>query len=331
MANLTLDAYLDKNGVDSALKTLLSTSAIAAQEIAHIVSRGELSGAMGVSAAASTNVHDEVQKALDLIANDILLDHLEDKGCLAGSASEEMETIRELPDGLDRGPMLFIFDPLDGSSNIDVNVSIGTIFSVLEKSDASGELTTGDFLIPGTNQIAAGYFVYGPATQLVMSIGSGTHAFTFDRDSSEFILTHENMQIPKATQEFAINMAYERHWHAPVRSYVDDCRAGEEGPRGKNFNMRWIASLVAEVHRILNRGGVFIYPADKRKGREAGHLRLLYEANPMAMLIEQAGGLATNGLNNITSLEPQELHQRTPLVLGSSEEVENIQARFRQA
>jgi fructose-1,6-bisphosphatase I len=326
----TLKEFLTAQSVDPVLTGLLLDLALTATDIAHIISRGPLSGgATGV--ADSVNVHDEVQKELDLIANDMLINRLDNGGALAGTASEEMEDIRITPEGAVVGPYMLVFDPLDGSSNVDINMSIGTIFSILRAPKATGPLTIESFLQPGTEQVAAGYFVYGPATQLMMTTGSGVNGFTLDRDIQDYVLSHENVTIPEATGEFAINAAYQRHWHAPVAQYVEDCLAGEDGPRGKNFNMRWIASLVAEVHRILNRGGVFLYPSDKREGRAAGHLRLLYEANPMAMLIEQAGGAATNGMSRIMELSPTGLHQRTPLVLGAREEVAKISELFHQA
>jgi fructose-1,6-bisphosphatase I len=239
-------------------------------------------------------------------------------------ASEEMDSIHVVPNRYPQGEYLLMFDPLDGSSNIEVNVSIGTIFSVLKKVDPSKGVSEDDFLQPGTQQVAAGYCVYGPQTTLVLTVGDGVAMFTLDREQGSFVLTQENVKIPADTKEFAINMSNMRHWDEPVKRYIDECLQGEEGPRGKNFNMRWIASMVADVHRILTRGGVFMYPWDKREPGKAGKLRLMYEANPMSWLIEQAGGSATNGLQRILEIQPTQLHQRVSVVLGSKNEVERV-------
>jgi fructose-1,6-bisphosphatase I len=217
-----------------------------------------------------------------------------------------------------------LFDPLDGSSNIDVNVSIGTIFSVLKKTDEKQAISEKDFLQPGKQQVAAGYCVYGPQTTLVLTVGDGVAMFTLDREQGSFVLTEENVKVPEDTQEFAINMSNMRHWDAPVKRYVDECLQGKEGVRGKDFNMRWIASMVADVHRILTRGGIFMYPWDKREPNKAGKLRLMYEANPMSWLIEQAGGASTNGRERILDLQPLQLHERVSVVLGSKNEVARV-------
>jgi fructose-1,6-bisphosphatase I len=226
-----------------------------------------------------------------------------------------------IPDVYPRGNYLLLFDPLDGSSNIDVNVSVGTIFSVLRCPDGVTHAQDEHFLQPGTEQVAAGYCIYGPSTMLVLSIGNGTHAFTLDREMGSFVLTQRDMRVPAATKEFAINMSNQRHWEQPMQDYVRDLLAGETGPRGKNFNMRWIASMVADVHRILTRGGIFIYPWDKKDPAKVGKLRLMYEANPMSYLIEQAGGASTNGRMRMLEIAPTQLHQRVPVFLGSREEV----------
>jgi fructose-1,6-bisphosphatase I len=240
--------------------------------------------------------------------------------------SEEMDSIYVVPNRYPQGEYLLLFDPLDGSSNIDVNVSIGTIFSVLKKpEDPSGEttaVTEQDFLQAGTKQVAAGYCVYGPQTTLVLTVGGGVAMFTLDREQGSFVLTQENVRIPDDTKEFAINMSNMRHWDEPVKRYIDECLEGKDGPRGKDFNMRWIASMVADVHRILTRGGVFLYPWDKREPEKPGKLRLMYEANPMSWLIEQAGGAATNGRERILDIEPTKLHERVSVILGSKNEVE---------
>jgi len=247
-------------------------------------------------------------------------------GHLAGMASEEMETFHEIPNRYPKGEYLLLFDPLDGSSNIDVNVSIGTIFSVLKSSDELGPVTEKSFLLPGTQQVAAGYAVYGPTTLLVLTVGTGVHCFTLDREMGSWVLTQSNMMIPAETKEFAINMSNMRHWDAPVKRYIDELLQGEEGPRGKNFNMRWVASMVADVHRIMTRGGVFMYPSDKRATHRAGHLRLMYEANPMSLIVEQAGGAASTGKERILDVKPGKLHERVSVFLGSKSEVDRIAA-----
>jgi fructose-1,6-bisphosphatase I len=239
-------------------------------------------------------------------------------------ASEEMEAIHVVPNRYPQGEYLLMFDPLDGSSNIDVNVSIGTIFSVFKKPEGGHPVTEKDFLQKGSQQVAAGYCLYGPQTTLVLTVGAGVVMFTLDREQGSFVLIKENVQVPADTQEFAINMSNMRHWAEPVKRYVDECLAGKEGPRGKNFNMRWVASMVADVHRILTRGGVFMYPWDQREPNKAGKLRLLYEANPMGWLIEQAGGAATNGQQRILDLQPIALHERVSVILGSKNEVERV-------
>jgi fructose-1,6-bisphosphatase I len=265
-----------------------------------------------------------VQKKLDVISNEILLEANEWGGHLAAMASEEMETIHRIPNRYPKGEYLLMFDPLDGSSNIDVNVSIGTIFSVLKKPNHHEGVSEADFLQPGSAQVAAGYCVYGPQTTLVLTVGDGVVMFTLDRELGGWFLVDENVQIPADTKEFAINMSNMRHWDAPVKRYIDECLAGKDGPRGKDFNMRWIASMVADVHRILMRGGVFMYPWDKREPEKAGKLRLMYEANPMSWLVEQAGGAATNGKQRILELQPTKLHERVSVMLGSRNEVERL-------
>jgi fructose-1,6-bisphosphatase I len=235
-----------------------------------------------------------------------------------------MDSIYLVPNRYPQGEYLLLFDPLDGSSNIDVNVSIGTIFSVLKKPEGSTAVEEKDFLQAGSQQVAAGYCVYGPQTTLVLTVGDGVAMFTLDREQGSFVLTAEHMQIPEDTQEFAINMSNMRHWDEPVTRYIDECLLGSDGPRGKNFNMRWIASMVADVHRILTRGGVFLYPWDKREPEKPGKLRLMYEANPMSWLIEQAGGASTNGRERILDIKPSKLHERVSVVLGSKNEVERV-------
>ena len=325
--NISLTRYLvEQQRVDghipSQLRLLLEVVARACKSISQAVNKGDLGDVMGT--ADSENVQGEIQKKLDIIANEVLIEANEWGGHLAGMASEEMEGIYVVPNRYPQGEYLLMFDPLDGSSNIDVNVSIGTIFSVLRMPEDDRGVDEGDFLQPGHQQVAAGYCVYGPQTTLVLTVGDGVAMFTLDREQGSFVLTREHVQIPADTQEFAINMSNMRHWDAPVKRYVDECLAGVEGPREKDFNMRWIASMVADVHRILTRGGVFMYPWDKREPHKPGKLRLMYEANPMSWLIEQAGGAATNGRQRILDIQPTQLHERVSVVLGSKNEVERV-------
>ena len=309
------------------LRLLIEVVARACKRIAINVNKGALGDVLGT--AGSENVQGEVQKKLDIIANEVLIEANEWGGHLAGMASEEMDDMHVIPNRYPQGEYLLLFDPLDGSSNIDVNVSIGTIFSVLRHK--GGDVSNGSFLQPGTDQAAAGYCVYGPQTTLVLTVGQGVVMFTLDREQGSWVMTEERVQIPEDTKEFAINMSNMRHWAPPVKRYIDECLAGKEGPRGKDFNMRWIASMVADVHRILTRGGVFMYPWDKREPNKPGKLRLMYEANPMSFLVEQAGGAATNGLQRIMTLQPSQLHERVAVVLGSKNEVERVTAYHQEA
>jgi fructose-1,6-bisphosphatase I len=306
--------------INPELRLLVEVVARACKTIAVAVGKGALGGVLGD--AGTGNVQGEAQKKLDVIANDVLLEANAWGGHLAACASEEMEEPFPIPDAYPRGNYLLLFDPLDGSSNIDVNVSVGTIFSVLVCPGDAQDVDTQSFLQPGTAQVAAGYCIYGPSTMLVLTIGHGTHGFTLDREQGSFVLTQPDMRVPEQTQEFAINLSNQRHWEAPMQDYVRDLLAGREGTRGKDFNMRWIASMVADVHRILTRGGIFIYPWDRKEPTRAGKLRLMYEANPMSMLVEQAGGAATNGRERILDIVPTQLHQRVPVFLGSKSEVE---------
>ncbi|SOZ15635.1 fructose-bisphosphatase [Cupriavidus taiwanensis] len=332
MTRISLTRYLVEeqrkhNTIQPELRLLIEVVARACKAISNAVSKGALAGVLG--SAGTGNVQGETQQKLDVIANEVLLDANEWGGHLAAMASEEMESFYEIPNRYPKGEYLLMFDPLDGSSNIDVNVSIGTIFSVLHMPKPGQTVTEADFLQPGTHQVAAGYAVYGPQTTLVLTVGNGVHMFTLDREAGSFVLTQSNVTIPEDTKEFAINMSNVRHWAPPVRKYIDECLAGDEGPRGKNFNMRWVASMVADVHRILTRGGIFMYPWDKREPEKPGKLRLMYEANPMAMLVEQAGGAATNGEQRILDVQPTKLHQRVSVILGSKNEVERV-TRYHQ-
>ena len=308
--------------IPAQLRLLLEVVARACKSISHAVNKGALGGVLG--SAGSANVQGEVQKKLDIIANEVLIEANEWGGHLAAMASEEMEAIHVVPNRYPKGEYLLLFDPLDGSSNIDVNVSIGTIFSVLRMPEGDRGVEENDFLQPGKCQVAAGYCVYGPQTTLVLTVGDGVAMFTLDRELGSFVLTQDDLRIPEDTQEFAINMSNMRHWDAPVRRYIDECLAGKDGARGKNFNMRWVASMVADVHRIMMRGGIFMYPWDKREPNKPGKLRLMYEANPMSWLIEQAGGSATNGRERILDVQPRQLHERVSVILGSKNEVERV-------
>ena len=304
------------------LRLLLEVVARACKRISYEVNKGALGEVLGT--AGSENVQGEVQKKLDIIANEVLIEANEWGGHLAAMASEEMDGIYLGPNRYPHGEYLLMFDPLDGSSNIDVNVSIGTIFSVFKKDPGHDGVSEADFLQPGRQQVAAGYCVYGPQTTLVLTVGDGVAMFTLDRELGSFVLTQENVTIPEDTKEFSINMSNMRHWAPPVKRYIDECLQGEEGPRGKNFNMRWVASMVADVHRILTRGGIFMYPWDQREPSKPGKLRLLYEANPMSWLVEQAGGAAHNCQQRILDVQPTALHERVSVVLGSKNEVELV-------
>ena len=307
------------------LRLLLEVVARACKSISQAVNKGALGGEASIlGSAGSENVQGEVQKKLDIIANEVLIEANEWGGHLAAMASEEMDGIYIVPNRYPQGEYLLLFDPLDGSSNIDVNASIGTIFSVLKKPEGSTAVSEKDFLQAGNKQVAAGYCIYGPQTTLVLTVGDGVAMFTLDREQGSFVLIEENVRIPEDTKEFAINMSNMRHWDAPVKRYVDELLAGTDGPRGKDFNMRWVAAMVADVHRILCRGGVFLYPWDKREPEKAGKLRLMYEANPMSWLVEQAGGASTNGKQRIMDLQPTKLHERVSVVLGSKNEVERV-------
>ena len=308
-------------GSTADLDALILDVALACKAISQRIASGALAGVLG--AAGATNVQGEQQQKLDVLANEIFLRTNEWGGLLAGMASEELEAPYPIPTRYPRGDCLLVFDPLDGSSNIDVNVSVGSIFSILRAPGSGAELE--DFLQPGTEQVAGGYAIYGPSTLLVLTVGSGVHAFTLDPALGEFFLTRQDITVPESTKEFAINSSNSRFWEPAVRRYIDECLAGATGPREKDFNMRWVASLVAETHRILTRGGVFLYPRDTKDPAQEGRLRLLYEANPIAFLIEQAGGRASTGRERVLEVRPTGLHQRTGLVFGSREEVDRIE------
>ena len=305
----------------AAVATLL-TIAQSCREISALVAQGALAGELGASTGKTSGV--DPQKKLDLIANDILVEHLR-TAPVAALASEEL--IEPLP--LEIGaPVLVSVDPIDGSSNIDANQSIGTIFSLLPAISRDGDPR--EFLQPGRLQIASGFAVYGPSTTMALTMGEGTQLYTLDRASGEFILVHPDAVVPVAAQEYAINTSNIRHWEDPMRVYIDDCNRGRDGPRGKNFNMRWTASPVADFYRILTRGGIFLYPGDLRDGYGQGRLRLLYEANPIAFILEQAGGAASNGAQRILDIVPTSVHQHTPIIAGSRAEVEYVVRLLRE-
>jgi len=319
-----IEAQREIPGATGNFTGLINDIATACKKIDSMVDKGGLIGVLGE--AGSENVQGEDQKKLDVITNEVFIEALENNGHVAGLASEEMEDVYHLGASKRRGNYIVTFDPLDGSSNIDVNVSIGSIFSILKAPEGITDPTEEHYMIPGSEQVAAGYVLYGPSTMMVLTSGNGVQMFTLDRDMGEFVLTFDNVRIPVDTQEFAINMSYMRHWEKPVDRYVKECLAGTTGVRDKDFNMRWIASMVAEVHRILNRGGIFMYPIDaniRAKGEE-GKLRLMYEANPMAMIVEQAGGACTTGRERMLDIKPYKLHQRVPVILGSKNEVDRI-------
>ena len=308
----------DSTGDFSGLLNAVST---AVKMIANQVNKGALVG------AAARNEHGEVRKRLGVISNEILIGETEWAGHLAAMASEEITGIYPVPARYRRGKYLLVFDPLDGSGDIDVNMCVGTIFSVLRSPRPGVQPQAADFLQPGTEQVCAGFALYGPSTMLVLTTGDGVDGFTLDRDIGAFVLTHPKMRVPAEASEFAINSSNERFWEPPVRRYVAECLAGQTGPRGKDFTMRWIASLVAEAFRILSRGGVFLYPADSKD--LPGRLRLMYEGNPIAFIIEQAGGLASTGRERLMEVVPQDLHQKVPVIFGSRAEVELIERYHR--
>lgn len=313
-----------EHAMPAQLRLLIEVVARACKVIGHTVNKGAISGLLG--SLDSENIQGEVQKKLDVISNDILLEANEWGGHLAALASEEMEAIHPIPNRLPKGEYLLVYDPIDGSSNIDVNGVVGTIFSVLKapKSASGRDIAEADFLQRGSRQVAAGYAIYGPQTMLVLSVGTGVYGFSLDREMGSWVQTHARLAIPRETREFAINMAYRRFWEPMISGYVTDLLAGKDGPRGADFNMRWMGSMVGDVHRVLTRGGIFLYPSDHRPTMGQGKLRLMYEANPMAYLVEQAGGMATDGRRRILDIEPDGLHQRTGVILGSADEVARV-------
>ena len=313
--------YPDATGEFTAV---LNDVVVACKRLSDLVNMGALANVLG--AAETENVQGEQQKKLDIISNKVFIESIEWSGHFAGMASEEMEDVYAIPKEYPRGKYLITFDPLAGSSNIDVNVSVGTIFSILRCPDGVEVPTAEDFLRPGTEQVCAGYCLYGSATMMVLTMGTGVNGFTLDRAIGEFVLTHPSMTIPADTNEFAINASNQRHWLPPLKRYVDELLEGKEGARGEDFNMRWIGSMVGDVHRLLCRGGIFLYPIDaklQKQGKE-GRLRLLYEANPMSFIVEQAGGLSHTGTERVMEVQPHSLHQRVPVLMGSKNEIERL-------
>jgi fructose-1,6-bisphosphatase I len=319
LTRFLIEEQREKGQIQPDLRLLIEVVARACKAISIAIGKGALNGVLGN--AGAVNVQGEAQKKLDVLSNEILLDANEWGGHLAAIASEEMDQPHLIPHRYPKGSYLLVFDPLDGSSNIDVNVSVGTIFSVLRCPDGIEDPDAACFLQPGSAQVAAGYAVYGPSTLLVLTLGDGVYEFTLDREVGSFVLTRSLLRIPEDTSEFAINASNQRHWEAPMQRYVGELLAGKDGPRGRDFNMRWVASMVADVHRILTRGGIFMYPLDAKCRAQGGRLRLLYEANPMAMIVEQAGGAASTGRERLLDLQPAALHQRVPVLLGSRNEV----------
>jgi fructose-1,6-bisphosphatase I len=331
MHRVTLTQYLieqqrSHGTVSPELRLLIEVIARACKAISHAVGKGALAGIGDVT--GTQNVQGEAQKKLDVVANEVLVEANEWGGQLAAMVSEEMEQPYQIPNRYPRGGFLLLMDPLDGSSNLDVNISVGTIFSVLRCPDGMKEADEKAFLQPGSKQVAAGFTVYGAATIMVLTVGNGVAGFTLDKELGSFVMTQPEIRIPPDTNEFAINTSNMRHWEAPVKRYIDECLAGKQGGREKDFNTRWVASMVADVYRTLSRGGIFMYPRDAR--HKDGRLRLMYEANPMALIVEQAGGAATNGGQRILDIQPEALHQRVGVILGSKNEVDRVTRYHRE-
>lgn len=319
MSNLTLSQFLqqEKGNLTPELAQVIYTIAATCKTIDQALQKGALAGILG--SAGNENVQGETQKKLDVISNDYLIDALKVHPHVGGLASEELD---DFTPAQENGEYLVLFDPLDGSSNIDINMCVGTIFSILPAKNAITQAQ--DFMQAGTQQVAAGYVLYGPSTMMALTVGNGVAFFTLDPETQTFLLTTENVQVSADTQEFAINASNQRHWEQPVKQYIEELLAGKTSVREKDFNMRWVACMVGDVHRILCRGGIFLYPYDLKDPKKAGRLRLMYEANPMSMLIEQAGGASTTGRVRILEIEPTELHQRVPVIIGSKNEVERV-------
>ena len=319
MSYLNLSQFLEQQtgNLTPELAQVISTIANTCQTIDHALQKGALAGVLG--SAQHENVQGEEQKKLDVISNDYLIDALKIHPQVGGLASEELD---EFTPAQENGKYLVLFDPLDGSSNIDINMCVGTIFSILPAKNAVTQAE--DFMQAGNQQVAAGYVLYGPSTMLALTVGAGTVFFTFDPETQQFLLTTENIQVAADTKEYAINSSNQRHWENPVKRYIEELLAGKTGPREKDFNMRWVACMLGDIHRILCRSGIFMYPYDLKDPTKAGRLRLMYEANPMSMLIEQAGGASTTGRVRILDIQPTDLHQRVPVIIGSKTEVDLV-------
>jgi fructose-1,6-bisphosphatase I/sedoheptulose-1,7-bisphosphatase len=326
-AQISLEIFLQNTHTSESLATLLCAIAEASQAISALTENGAIENKDGESIYGklnSENVQGETQATLDVICDEIFTAHLAETGLVAGMVSEEVDLPITVKNKTNKAEFLVFFDPLDGSSNVDVNVSIGSIFSVF-KAPNKTDLSEADYLIAGKQQVAAGYAIYGPCTMLVITTGHGTHGFTLNRASKQFLLTHPDMQVPADTKEYAINSSNQRFWESPIKRYITECKSGAAGRREKDFNMRWIGSMVADIHRILTRGGIYLYPKDSKDSAKPGRLRLMYEANPMAMLVEQAGGAASTGRVRMLDLPPEHIHQRIPIIIGSKNEVEHIE------
>ena len=319
MSNLNLTQYLQQQSghLTPELAQVIETIAATCNTIDQALQKGALAGILG--SAENENVQGETQKKLDVISNDYLIDALKVHPHVGGLASEELD---DFTPAQANGKYLVLFDPLDGSSNIDINMCVGTIFSILPAKNAVTQAA--DFMQAGTEQVAAGYVLYGPSTMLALTVGNGVAFFTYDPESQQFILTADQVKVSEETQEFAINASNQRHWEQPVKRYIDELQAGKTSIREKDFNMRWVACMVGDIHRILCRSGIFLYPYDTKDPKKAGRLRLMYEANPMSMLMEQAGGASTTGRTRILEIQPTELHQRVPVIIGSKNEVELV-------
>ncbi|HQR25075.1 MAG TPA: class 1 fructose-bisphosphatase [Steroidobacteraceae bacterium] len=300
------------------LAALLVDVAAVVKAISAAVGKGPLVGL--ASLAGSENAQGESQKKLDLLADELFARGVEWSGLVGAIASEERDDVHFVEGN---GRLALVFDPLDGSANLDINLPVGSIFSVLALSEGTRDPAA--VLQAGSRQLAAGYAIYGPSTQVVLTVGRGTHGFTLDREIGNFVLTHPDIRIPEEGSDYLINASNRRFWEPPVARYVDECKAGREGPRGRDFNTRWVASMVADVHRVLLRGGIYLYPRDQKEANREGRLRLLYEANPMAMIVEQAGGMASTGRGRILDVTPQRIHQRVPVILGSRAEVTRVE------
>lgn len=322
LTQFMIEQQREQPNVTADFSLLISDIATACIRIADTVKRSAMTGMLG--SADTENIQGETQKKLDIITNDIMVDALDWTGHLAGMVSEEIDDPIAIPTQYLKGKYLALFDPLDGSSNIDINLTVGTIFSILEAKEKGIDATYDDFLQKGVEQVCAGFVLYGPSTMMILTTGQGVNGFTLDQNIGEFILTHQNMTIPEDTAEFAINMSNQRFWEAPVQQYIDECMQGTDGIRDKDFNMRWVASMVAEVYRVLTRGGIFMYPHDNRDPAKPGKLRLMYEANPMGYIVEQAGGVCSTGRERILDIIPNDIHQRVPVILGSKNEVERV-------